>query len=78
MLAPGRRADEPVWSPESVAAHHSLPQFALELGIEAVIGLQLLADAGHLLDLRQLEDRLGIVSNRAVQISRDRDGPIPE
>ncbi len=43
-----------------------------KLHVEAVVALELLLDAGHLLDDRQLEHRLGVVGHRAVGVDGDR------
>ena len=42
-------------------------------GVEAEVALDLLLDAGDLLGLGQLEDRLGVVGHRAVAIDGDVD-----
>ena len=44
----------------------------LEVGVEAELALDLLADARDLLDRRQFEHRLGVVRHRTVRIDRDR------
>ena len=46
---------------------------ALEVGLEAEVALDLLLDAGDVLGLGQLEDRLGVVGHRAVAIDGDVD-----
>ena len=47
----------------------------LEVGLEAEVALDLLLDAGDVLGLGQLEDRLGVVGHRAVAIDGDVDRP---
>ena len=44
-------------------------------GVEAEVALDLFLDAGDLLGLGQLEDRLGVVGHRAVAVHGDGDRP---